>query len=246
MLKTLEKGLKVLELFLQTGQKTLSLAEVSRELDLNKTIAFRILQTLKANDFLTQESDKSFRLGTKLFLFQEAINNLWSIKDLAHEEMVRMTRVSNESVFLNILSDDNLHSICIHKVEGEQSIKVSFALGREIPLYAGASSQVILAHLPPQLQERVWEGSIKPFTARTLISPEELKERCREIKEQGYSITEGEVDPGIVALAAPLTGSNGKVIAGLTLACPQHRVDDKRKQELLDLLLASARRINAM
>ncbi len=245
MLKTLDKGLQVLELFLETEQKNLSLAEVAGKLDLNKTVAFRILQTLKARSFLIQEKDKRFRLGTKLFLFQEVINNLWDIKELAHEEMVNLSNSTRESVFLNILSDD-LHSICIHKIEGPQAIKVSFALGTEIPLHAGASGQVLLAFLPPETQDKYFEREMVSFTPATLVAKEDVIKRCKSIKSNGHAISIGEVDMGIMAMAAPLTGKNGKVVAGLTLACPQARVDKDRKKELLSKLLSSADKINSL
>src|SRR5688500_14177482 len=58
----LERGLRLLQLF-RRGRAELAAPEIARELDLPRTTAFRLLQTLEALEFVERNDAGAWRLG---------------------------------------------------------------------------------------------------------------------------------------------------------------------------------------
>jgi len=134
--------------------------------------------------------------------------------------------------------------MCIHQEEraGEGG-NVSYERGRPMPLSLGAPSKTILAQLPsrrlsgliPILQAEA--GPERPFRA------EEFRRELAAIRRQGYSITRGEVDPGVVGIAVPLATPLRGIVASLGVAC-FGAPDDIGMIRIRALLVATAETIN--
>jgi DNA-binding IclR family transcriptional regulator len=78
-----------------------------------------------------------------------------------------------------------------------------------MPLDRGAASKIILAYLGPRELRAVKLADQSP----------ELRENLQAIRTQGFSVTEGEVTPGVIGIAVPifrndltLEGSLGLII----------------------------------
>jgi IclR family acetate operon transcriptional repressor len=65
----------------------------------------------------------------------------------------------------------------------------------------------------------------------------------RDIRSQGYSFSDQEVDREVRAVAAPILNSRGELIAGLTVAGPAYRIHKKTVQSLGHLVRRYAARI---
>jgi DNA-binding IclR family transcriptional regulator len=75
------------------------------------------------------------------------------------------------------------------------------------------------------VRERALAGPLPRFTPRTIVHPDVLRTELARIREQGYAMAEEEREPELNAIAAPVYGAQGQVVAALGLQGPAHRFD---------------------
>src|SRR5262249_18892191 len=104
--------------------------------------------------------------------------------------------------------------MCIHQEEKPGTAgEVSYERGRLMPLFRGAPSKTIIA----QLASRRHANIVANARADGSVSDEQIPDlqELRQIRRQGYCITRGEVDAGIVGIAVPLPTARRGVAASL-------------------------------
>jgi DNA-binding IclR family transcriptional regulator len=109
-------------------------------------------------------------------------------------------------------------------------------VGDELPLWAGASSKVLLQEATPSLLERVAAQS--PQGADVLDRQRDGVERAREA---GSAVSHGEREVGVSAVAVPVLGRTGQVGSSLTISGPTARFTDDR----IDTFVAELKEVSA-
>ena len=110
--------------------------------------------------------------------------------------------------------------MCIHQEERAGSAgSVSYERGRPMPLSQGAPSRTILAQLPARRLSGLMPILQSEAAGNEAFQPEEFRAELGRIRKQGYSITRGEVDPGVVGVAVPLMTPLKGIVASLGVAC---------------------------
>jgi len=121
---------------------------------------------------------------------------------------------------------------------------VSYERGRLMPLYRGATSKIILAHLPTRTLKSLFAHDAADIaTAGLGGSWDEFRQRLAAVRRLGYNVSRGEIDPGRVGIAAPIFDKDRAVLGSLSLALPAVRADDTLIARLASLTVAGARTI---
>ena len=114
------------------------------------------------------------------------------------------------------------------------------------PLHAVSSGQVLLAFRTPAAIERYLERPMEPFTPNTLVDPDAVRDRLRDVRRRGYSWAIEEFDAGISSVAAPIADASGEVIAAVHIHGPSYRFPRAdRTAELAQIVVAGAATIAA-
>jgi len=103
-------------------------------------------------------------------------------------------------------------SIEVHSVSASSPvlIRVSFEPGQPRPLHAGASAKIVMAHLPPDVLEKILgRGRLQHLTSRTITDARRLRADLARIRRPGWAVTTGEVDEGVRGIAVPLRDPGG-------------------------------------
>src|SRR5690606_25225702 len=69
-------------------------------------------------------------------------------------------------------------------------------------------------------------SGLRPFSRNSITDPNLLWQQIREIRRTGIAINQGEHFEDIAAIAAPVFGRNGQIIAGVSLAYPRYLYPD--------------------
>ncbi len=234
------KVLRLLEALFH-AEEDLDLKEIAARTAMPKSTVHRILTSLEGERWVLQDREtRHYRIGTRMLLFA----NDWRLR----QELVRQSdspmrdlvgRAGETTVLA--LADGEV-ARCIHIVESPRAIKFSFAVGGELPIYAGAMGKILLAYCPQTFRDWILSQSLRPFTSNTLTDSVRLREELALVRSRGYSVSIEEINPGGTAIGAPILSPGGELVAGLILSGPRFKFEDKTESLAL-LVVETARKI---
>ncbi|MCB5702120.1 IclR family transcriptional regulator [Megasphaera elsdenii] len=220
LLKSLEKSLDVLDLFVECNTG-MTLKEIAEHTHLNTSTAFRIVNTLERRQYLTRnDTSKQYRLGPRALALGYSSHWTENVITLAKPYLRRLQQLFNETVSIYIAEGDC--RICLDHIESTHSLRRVIPIGESLPLYKGAAGRVLLAWTSDDERQRYIEkyGNIS-------------EEEFATIRHNGYAITQDESEHGLFALSVPIFNFEGQVIASLTIAGPSMRFYDSIRQKML-------------
>jgi DNA-binding IclR family transcriptional regulator len=232
---TASKVLDILLLFDKT-QRELSADAISSLINAPRSTTYRYIRTLCDKGFLARTAQGSYQPGPGLLQYAYLVFDESDISQIALPVMEQIMQETNETVLLT--RKFGRHSVCAERVEGSQAIRITFERGRTQPLHAGASSKILLAYAGSKEWEHYVSTPLEQSTPNTITDPDELIAQLHDIREQGYCISEGEVDEGSLAIALPILNKHEQLVAGLSVAGPAFRFDDSKIKHHLSILRA--------
>lgn len=214
-LTTLDKGLRILNLFNQE-QTSLSLTEIQHEIGINKTSAYRFVDTLVQLRYLRKDPlTKRLKLGARAldmgYKFLQSFDLLQTIKpfiDQAYQEL----QITIDSALL----EDGFFLI-LYRREARHTL--TFRLPPVThELYCNALGKAALAFLPKEKLNRILAGQkIESRTANTIVGKNALLDDLARTRARGYALNNEEYIRGLIAIGAPLfAGRSGQVVGSIS------------------------------
>lgn len=227
------------------GEGPLGVTEVADRAALPKSTAARMLATLVEEGAVEQvPGDSAYRLGPRMVTLAGGFSVNRSLAAIARPVLLELAAACGEAAGLGVPDGDLVHYV--DQVDTPNPVLVRDWTGSRAPLHAVSSGQVLLAFRSTTAVDRYLSGPLEPFTPRTLVDPEAVRERMREVRRQGFTWAIEEFDPGIASVAAPIADASGEVIAAVHLHGPSYRFPDaERTAELAVLVVTGAARIAA-
>lgn len=235
---TADRALDILLLF-GDDRLILSAQQVAGHLGVARSTAYRYLQSLTGMGFLEENDGGSgFRIGPRVLDLARLARKGIGLSDLALPVMRELVGATGHAVLLTRRTGASV--VCLERVEAATAIRLSYERGQILPVNAGAAAQALLAWAPPAELDEILSRPLARFTEATLTDPAALRERLAEIREQDLAIGRGELDDDVLGIAAPVRGSDGRVIAALSIAALAHRVPDHQVPELSEAVRRAA------
>lgn len=237
---TTSKVLQVLQLFRQ-GHQRLRAAEVMAHLGVSSATAYRYLAELETAGLIERSGLNEYVLGPTVIELDRQIRENDPLIAAASDIMKQLSDRTGGVALLCRLHGHKV--VCVHQVVGRAAPQeVSYARGRAMPLFLGATSKIILANLPANvLTEIAREHPQELRRARLPSTPEDLAQAMAKLRAEKVCATAGEVDPEALGWAAAI--HQGKLLLGslsLVLSRAHPPADPDR---LADQLLRAALRI---
>lgn len=212
------RGLDVLIAIAMNGQ--MSVAEVAEELRLPTSTAYRYVRSLR--DYaLIEEAQGTYVPGWRLMELSGQHLTHTRVAELGAEHLRTLTYQTEETAVITIRAGS--HAICLRQTVSPRPDPYAFRINELLPLYAGASSRVLLAYAPRPILELILATMI-PYSPNT-PTPERLLELVNRTRHDGYTISRGEFQAGALSIAAPVF-AEGEVACSLSLAGPGYRCDN--------------------
>lgn len=96
--------------------------------------------------------------------------------------------------------------------------------GRRVPAHCTASGRALLLdHDEEALETLLGDQPLHKLGPRAPRSLAELHERILASRAHGWASVEEEFEPGLVAVAAPVRGSRGRIVAAVNVSAPSFR-----------------------
>lgn len=231
--KSLAKMVSILDAF-STSRRSMSLAEISAATGFPRSTAHRLAASLRDAGLLDQEGHRDrYRLGIKLFEYgNTALANL-DLHREARPFVDALSRISGHLVNLAVF--DGREAVVVHRVLAEGGTPLT--LIEAAPIHCTSTGKAILAFQPPAKIDAIIADGLKRFTDATITDGRKLKAELKLIRTRGYSVDEGEHQPGIRCVGAPIRDRAGRVIAGMSVSGPARQLKKDQVGELAKILV---------
>lgn len=245
--QSVDRIFAVLDRVSRDNAKGASLADLARDIGAPKTSLLALLAGMVASGRLTKDDAGFYRLGARMFSLAMRIVGSLNLSSLARPALEGLMQDTGETALLGALAPSGDQAMYIDKVETASALRYTVSLGEQRELYSSAIGKVLLAFLPADRQEAYLKShELRAFTPATITSRSELRAHLAEIRQQGFASTAGERIVGADALAAPVFGSGGEVIAALVVAGPSERMRAHRARHVERLLAAATQLSSGM
>lgn len=199
-----------------------SLSEIVARVALPKSTVSRMLSTLQAMGVVERSNDRDgFRIGQALISLVSHAPYARSLVAVARPFLQGLAEATGETLTLCVPDGDCAHYV--DQIDAARALQVRSWVGQRLPLHACSDGKLYLAHRDPAQIERYLKLSLQRFTPTTLASPSALRRELRAIRRKGYAWTDGEFDPDIVGVAAPIYDDAGRIVASVCLFGPAFR-----------------------
>ena len=236
------RGLEVIRSFSAAApQQTLS--EVAARTGLTRAGARRILLTLQTLGYV--ESDgKHFRLTARILDLGFAYLSSLPIWNLAEPVMEALVDEVKESSSAAVLEGTDI--VYVLRVPTHKIMSIGLGVGSRLPAWCTSMGRVLLAGLDDEeVLRRLKAARPKALTKHTVTDVDTLLAKVQQVRRQGWSLVNQELEEGLISLAAPITDRGGRIIAALNLSGQANRTSAKVAQEtLLPALQRAARTIS--
>lgn len=221
----------------------LSLAELNAVLASPKSSLLNLLRPLVAEGYLLH-NDGFYRLGPTAFRLAANIMSVWNFSRLMRPYLDELAARSKESVYIGVLDRDQQVITYVDAIDSGHSIRYAVTVGAHRPLYCTAAGRVLLAFADEEFQQSYFRTvKFERRTAHTLTDRKQLRRELERIRQTGISTSVGEMFEGSAAIAAPIYGTDGAVIAALAIGAPANRFDAELPV-LREVLLDVAARVS--
>ncbi|GHB08881.1 IclR family transcriptional regulator [Modicisalibacter luteus] len=181
-LQTLDRGLQALEIIAQ-HPSGISIADLAVRLDINRAIVYRIVATLEANALAYRRQEGQVCLGGGILALASRFEP--QLRSIAQPLLRQLARETHATAYLSAAQGEECVALLVAEPE-EGLLRVSYRVGSRHPLELGAAGVAILSARPARDNDA---------------------DEVRQARQDGFSITRGQLQRGAVGVASPLRGA---------------------------------------
>ena len=199
---------------------------------------------LEYNDLIQQNAENGkYRLGIKLFrLGHQAVSHL-NLREICRPFLTRIMDETKETVHLAVLDEDQV--LYLDKVEGPHALRMPSRVGRRIPTYCTSLGKAMLSCLDDQEVKNIFRDQVlRPCTANTIKTLNQLLADLRMIRKRGYSIDNEEIEIGLRCVGAPIRDYTGAMVGAISTAAPSARLSAQKIPGVGKFVMAVAAEIS--
>lgn len=235
--QSVDRAVQVLEILARDGET--GIGEVARELGVHSSTASRLVAALSAHELVERAADgRRVRLGIGLLRLAGTTASRLDITTQAQPVCDALAQELGETVNVAILTGEAATNVC--QAQGSSTVAMQNWVGQRTVLHATSSGKVLLAHLDEDKLDTLLSVPLERFTEHTLTSASALRRELRAVRETGWATATEELETGLNAVAAPIRGHDGAVVAALSVAGPTYRLSPERLPEVAIAVVRAA------
>ncbi len=233
--QSLIRAIDILDL-VSSNKEGINVTEISTQLKLHKSTAYRLLSTLEYKNFVKKDKNKRYKVGKRVIeIGHQALINIDLRKEM-RPILQELGEITKGTVHLGILDDFKV--FYIDKVETSHTLRMYSSIGKGGPLYCTGLGKALLAFSEQEYINRFLKQlKFVRYTDNTITHKKELKDQLEKIKKRGYAVDNMEHEDNIRCVAAPVFDYSGELIAAVSISAPTQRISMKRTTKLSKLIV---------
>lgn len=217
----------------------LTLQDIANAAQIPLSSAHRIANTLVDVGYLeTATNQRVYQIGARMRRLLKLSFDDTSVEKLAAPLLSDLAQKVGEVAFICRLSGGRI-KLEAFALPSEAPYSLIHP-GYEYPFHATASGKAMLAYQSKEFIESVLAQDLPQFQSRTTIDRDALLAQLESVRANGFAINNMEFDPGIYALAAPVTFERGQVFLTIAIVGIGARIEERFSQEQLVSMVRNA------
>ena len=240
---TVEKALQLIEALSRAGN-AVGVSQLGRDLQINKSTVYRLLDTLVRQGYARQEADGGrYALTPKLWELGIGVVRGLSLPRAARPLLEREAAATGETTMLGVVQEREV--LILDKVDSSQPLQISSPLGARVPICNSSLGRVLLAFQPDAFIEAA-VADFAPCTEFGIQTPEQLRQDLARIRQEGVSSSRDEWQIGVAGAAATIHDASGGVAGAFCITGPSTRLDEERLRDFRARCVAASRTISQL
>lgn len=215
-----------------------SLADLSRELNLNKSTTHRLLSSLIYMGYAKQDSEtQKYDLSLKILTLSNRLLERLDILETVRPYLKSLSQETGETV--HFVQLDGAEAVYIYKEESRQnSVRMVSKVGSRIPLYCSGVGKAMAAGMKESQILKLWNACThEKLTPHTITDYDTFLKEVEGVRQNGYALDNEENELGVRCIAVGLTDYNGRSRYAFSISAPVTRMTDDRIKEIAPLVL---------
>ena len=224
--QTLLRGLDLLEAVVSGP---VSLAELSKTLNLNRSTVHRLASALVDRGYLKLTPREGYTLSAKLLELGFAARQQNNLPRVARPHLERLAELTGDTVHLGIL--DGNKALYLDKLPGRRRIEISSRVGERHPLCVTGLGKALLLDRTQDEWRSLFHAE-RGMGAQSASAFHTWLKGMQRYQAGGYSFDLEENEDRIRCVGAPLRDETGKIVAAISVASVAQYMDDQRMADL--------------
>jgi IclR family acetate operon transcriptional repressor len=237
--QAIDRAAQLLTLVLDSDEP-LGVGDLAQAADLPKSTASRLVSSLERHGLVRRNGARGkVQAGPAILRFAHRGVVERNLVELAQAPLDVLGERSGETINLAVPGTRGVEHLA--QVDSVHFLGTGQWVGRTVDYHTTAVGKVLVAYgtaeLPP--------GRLRRLAPATIVDRATLEEELARIREEGFATAVDELEPGLTALAAPVHGPSGAVIAALSVSGPTLRLPPERIAEIKPVLTKEAAALSA-
>jgi IclR family transcriptional regulator, acetate operon repressor len=234
----IDRGAELLVRVLESEQPV-ALADLASASGIPKSTASRLVSALERQGLVQQDGERGrLRPGPAILRVAQRSMLERSVVELAGPSLDALGEATGETINLAVPSRHGVEHVA--EVESRHFLGAGQWLGRSVDYHCTAVGKVFMAFGRATMPAR----PLARLTPSTITDPRRLRAVLETVRESDFADAIDELETGLAAIAAPVRGAGGDVVAALSISGPTTRLTTDRIAELKPILIDEARALS--
>ena len=221
------------------SEEPVALTELASASGIPKSTASRLLTALERRGLVEQDGQRGrLRPGPAILRVAERSMLERNVVELARPSLDALAEASGETINLAVPASQGVEHVA--QVDSRHFLGTGQWLGRTVDYHCTAVGKVFMAFGRAPVPT---EG-LRRYAPDTITEPARLSAELDQVRRHEYATAVDELESGLAAMAAPVRGARGTVIAAFSITGPTVRMTPLRMQELKPVLIEEARQLS--
>ena len=236
------RGLSIITCF-DADHPVMTLSQISERVELSRASTRRFLLTLENLGYVSLKG-RNFQLTAKVLDLGYGYLSSLSLPEIAQPHLEVLASRVHESASASVL--DGTDIVYIARVPIRRIMSVKINIGTRMPAHATSMGRVLLSGLPTSdLKTLVANFKMLKYTSNTITSKSVLLQEINKVKNQGWSISDQELEFGLRSIAVPILNKSQEIIASINVSTTvQNSTLESMEATFLPELKITAQRIS--
>ncbi|WP_087005079.1 IclR family transcriptional regulator [Brevibacterium yomogidense] len=180
-------------------QELWTLAELTKATGLNRTTAYRLVNTLVDAGWLVRIDETHFGVDWRVYRIGASAYSRNDLRGIVRPHLQRLADTFGDTAYFMIPDEQSV--ACVDMVVGHSPLQIhGMQIGSRLPLNAAAAPLAMLAR-SPALLEQAMASPLKSYTEQSITDSQTLKETVGAVRRDGYAVSRDDFLNGVSAVA---------------------------------------------